>query len=225
MNALVLSVLIVIIIVLLYIVYVYLTSGTVTLASLAYLNTSNPQIPINDTPTATSYSYGVWIYVNSWNQLQTKLFTATDNNGTELFNLSLDGKNFNLYNNIRIIPQGGTATLQNTIITTNFPIQKWVCIIVSVDGTVVDCYLDGKLVVSTMLNGAQVTPNGAVNLTLANNSDTYLSNFQRWKTVTDPQAAWNYYMNGNGQGSTALGNLKGEFVYTHNLWSSKTRLF
>ena len=33
-------------------------------------------------------------------------------------------------------------------ITNNFPLQKWTCILVSVDNKIIDVYLDGKLVKS-----------------------------------------------------------------------------
>jgi hypothetical protein len=75
-------------------------------------------------------------------------------------------------------------------------IQRWVFILVSVNTNVVDCYLDGKLVTSTQLNGIPtISCNNANNNWAINygSGDIYLSNFQRWTTPTDPATAQSYY--------------------------------
>ena len=117
---------------------------------------------------------------------------------------------------------GDNSHWKSVTITDNFPLQKWTFILVSVDGQFVDCYLDGKLVVSNRLylkigstntfnypavppdttgSTAQVGSTGSA-ITLGNASggfDAYIAKFNRWTSALDPQSVWNAYMEGNGQ--------------------------
>jgi hypothetical protein len=107
-----------------------------------------------------------------------------------------------------------------TVITDNYPIQKWCCIVISVDNVFVDFYLDGKLVKSQKLETAPKQPldvgdassDSTANIILGgsyNNSNTdtaftyttfdaAVNNFTRWSTPVNPQIVWNNYINGNG---------------------------
>jgi hypothetical protein len=93
-----------------------------------------------------------------------------------------------------------TPDNQNTqIITNNMGIQRWVYVIISVNANVVDCYLDGKLVISYQTNGypnpsiscSQKTNNWGINF--GNGSDIYISGFTRTATATDPATAMSGY--------------------------------
>jgi len=89
-------------------------------------------------------------------------------------------------------------------ITTNFPIQAWVQIIVSVNGNIVDIYLNGQLVTSKQYNVAPptISPNPAQLGLQGQNFDATVANFTRWsKTAVDPQMAMSSYLSGNGQAS------------------------
>ena len=72
----------------------------------------------------------------------------------------------------------------------NFPLQKWVNLIVSVYGRTLDIYIDGKLVRTCILPGVAkvnakanivVTPNGGFN--------GWTSNFKYWAHASNPQEA------------------------------------
>jgi hypothetical protein len=81
-------------------------------------------------------------------------------------------------------------------LTENFPIQKWVFVIISVSSNIVDCYLDGRLVTSyQLLNNTTNNAAGATSLTLSLGSgiDVYMYNFQRWTYPMDPQTAQSTY--------------------------------
>jgi hypothetical protein len=95
---------------------------------------------------------------------------------------------------------GGSAIL----ITNNFPIQKWVHVVVSVDTIYADCYLDGKLVISSNLR-TQITkaPRSVPSLTFKQPSnitspDIIIAKLTRWDHPLDPQAVWKEYYSGNG---------------------------
>jgi hypothetical protein len=103
-------------------------------------------------------------------------------------------------------------------ITNNFPIQKWVHVLVSVDTIYVDCYIDGKLVMSNPLN-AQITqslPNPSITFVpplpstppVVANPDIHLTKLTRWDHPLDPQSVYNEYAAGNGLsqgGNIAIG--------------------
>lgn len=185
----------VVIVILFYILYRYYFVKSTELAKTASLSASNPVIPIVNSPGSLRYAYGIWIYVNSWNTGVSKTIFGRSNN----IKLYLDSIAPVLKCDIGM--NGGTVkTLE---ITDNFPLQKWVHVVISVDNQYVDAYLDGKLLKSgRMISGK----NGPANPTSKDmvigggtSFDAYISKFQHWTEPIDPQAVWNEYMSGNGQ--------------------------
>jgi hypothetical protein len=181
----------IIIVFLVYYLYVNYIGAVKTMAKSADLNSVQPTITNIDKPSNLNYSYGVWLYVNSWNNSSTKTI-------------------FGRTNNIRLYLEQNTPTLkcditttsnqnETIIITDNYPLQKWVYIIVSVDGRIVDCYINGKLVKSQKLSNDTTQPGDAVASPIVmGNFDATLSNLTRTITPMDPQTAWNNYNKGNG---------------------------
>jgi len=217
-------VLAILLIILLYILYLYLSPTNTSLITTASLSASNiPPITKIDSPRSPRYAYGLWIYVNAWTNTSDYKYIFSRNNNIRLY---LDKSQLNLYldiymNNDKWLSDptnGGSAIL----ITNNFPIQKWCCIVTSVDGAFIDCYLDGKLTLSqkalfTIRNSnvgtINVSPNqppdiatgsDGANIILGGDSgrstpfDASVNNFTRWSTPVNPQIVWNNYINGNG---------------------------
>ena len=141
-TLIILGVIIAILIYVLY--YFYAPSNATVLSSKANLNAANPPITSINAPTNTRYGYGIWVYVNSWNSTTDKIIFSRSNNIT----LRLDKSKPSLYCDVTM---NDGKTVHKTLITDNFPLQKWVFVIVSVDNQFLDCYLDGKLVKSTRL--------------------------------------------------------------------------
>jgi hypothetical protein len=82
---------------------------------------------------------------------------------------------------------------------TNFPIQSWVNLLISVYGLALDIYLDGKLVKTCVLPGIpKVDPTLPLYITPAGGFSGWTSSFQYFNTATNPQEAWNIYQNGYG---------------------------
>jgi hypothetical protein len=132
----------------------------------------------------------VWVYVNSWNNNLTKTIFGRANN----IKLYLGMNTPTLKCDISTI--NGTESVN---ITDNFPLQKWVYIIVSVDGRIIDCYINGKLVKSQKLSNDTTQPGDAVASPIVmGNFDATLANLTRTITPMDPQTAWNNYNKGNG---------------------------
>ena len=177
------------------------------LTATANLNDDITPIPIMNSPRGTKYAYGLWMYVNSWDMGSPKtVFTRADN-----IELYLDPGSPVLNCNI-IMSNDDVKTVE---ITDNFPLQKWVHVLVNVDNQYIDCYIDGKLVKSVRAyiedstNGIKVPkqpPQGGkdgIKMKLGGSSryDAYITKFKHWPSAVNPETAWATYMEGNGQSS------------------------
>ena len=216
MNA-VAIILAIIVILLFYILYRFFMIKSTELSSTASLMDSNPSIPIENKPTSTRYSYGIWIYVNSWNSSIQKTIFERKNNIKLYFadtapvlkcDISMDDG--------QTLAAGASAPTTTLEITDNFPIQKWVHIVTSVDNQYLDAYLDGKLIKSGRLyseavdaeNNTPASPEStpktpadqAMTIGGGTNYDAYIAKFNHWSLPLDPQTVWSIYKEGNGQG-------------------------
>lgn len=82
---------------------------------------------------------------------------------------------------------------------TNFPIQSWVNLLVSVYGLSLDIYLNGKLVKTCVLpNIPIIDSTQPVQITPNNGFSGWTSTFQYFSNATNPQDAWNIYQEGYG---------------------------
>ena len=150
----------VILVILAYLVYSYLYSTVTTLATLQDCSTG--AITLSGTtlanPTGIRFAYGVWIYVNSWqessklsvtNPPTTNLFYRTSTSSDTLHVGLLTGSptltiGFCPGNDPTVKPGTASSAASHvsnptTIITANFPLQKWIYLTVSVDsGSYVD---------------------------------------------------------------------------------------
>jgi hypothetical protein len=221
----------VVIIILIYVLYRYFTSTATTLqSSLTNLTTQVPVITSISNPKNTQYAYGVWVYVNNWDQSTPKVFMSQ----TNILNVYLLPNQPSLCVDVKM----SDNSVVSTIITQNFPLQKWVYIIVSLDNQFLDVYLDGKLVKSVRLSDATgslfpAVPGNSPQVWLGNSNtsnalfngvsgktgsgttissftpfNAYATYFYRWAVPMDPGTAWRYYMKGNGQNSL-MNNLSG----------------
>jgi hypothetical protein len=117
----------------------------------------------------------------------------------------------------------------------NFPVQKWVQIIISVNGDLVDYYINGKLINSVLHNDPnyRLRPLGSDGLnndiTLSDSSapwDAYLSKFQLTTNSIDAQTAWNMYLAGNGQSNFSLSQYNANLtVFKNQVQESRFSLF
>jgi len=166
-------------------------------------------------PYSSSYTVGFWVFVNTFSQDISK----ASNNGYFLtYGNDLSGKG-SLTSNVCAFSMDATTPtmhthvlygpkddlkIQKITISDNFPIQTWTYVLVTVNNYYADCYVNGKLVVSSQLNGPSATiPQDDKNpptLTLFGNTkvDVYITGLFWVKTPVDPQTAWNYYNQGNG---------------------------
>ena len=204
----------IVVIFLFYILFKYFSATSTELTSTASLIEAQPPITLVNNPTSTRYTYGIWIYVNSWDTSSKKTVFKRDNNIELYFDASSPTLNCEMSMN-------NSGAPVNMVITDNFPLQKWVHIVTSIDNQYLDAYLDGKLIKSARIytqaeaavpadtaNGIQQMdaipesmPNqpGNATITLGSGYDAFVANFTHWASPLDPQTIWTDYKKGNGQ--------------------------
>jgi len=183
-------------------------------AKLNISNTSTPSsatqtiIPVTsiDNPGSVRYFYEGWFFINTNAPIQTAnvLFNRGNN-----FVVTLTGSTLNLYINttatnssskgvssVGVLDTNGLTPL---ISVPNFPFQKWCQLVINVDGTSVDLYIDGKFVQnvksSTLINANLTDPISYGNQYTIG----HVARFRRPDTSINPQGVWSSYMNGSGQ--------------------------
>ena len=212
----------IVLVILVYILYTYFSNNTSTLSRNADLST---QTLINNivSPRNTLYSYSIWVFVNSWKGNNHTIFSRAGN-----ISLYLDPKQPILFCDISAtMVNATTASQQKTIVTNNFPLQKWTYITVSVDNQFVDFYLNGKLVKSIKINGfPSIPPDTTVPISLGGSGfDAQASKFQRDLTPLDPQTVWTRYLSGNGNTSYFSSYNMNFSVLKNNVEQSKFSVF
>ena len=81
----------------------------------------------------------------------------------------------------------------------NLPIQTWVNVIISLYGSTLDMYLDGKLVRTCVLPGVPKIDNTAnINVTPNGGFSGWTTSFKYWANASNPQQAYNIYKDGYG---------------------------
>jgi hypothetical protein len=190
----------VILCVIIYMMFKFITEQGKVVTNIVTLNssTSNPVVQYSalSSPASSRYYLSFWINVKSLTEF-TEIFSI-NTSGAPLLTVSLSATSELKYK----IKEKTVTPLTDHSILTNFPLQKWVYVILSFDGQTVDIYIDGKLIRSEKLaNAPEATTKETSNITFKDRPQTaeiYLAKFERNPTVIDPSTAWSNYMAGNG---------------------------
>lgn len=186
----------IILILVLYILYRFITDRSTMVSSKVYLKDKPSDIKFKDNmpnPTSSRYTYSLWIYVKT---LEAK---------TDIISVDKDSTppKFKLYLETSGTLKFDIDTKTGNIITSNFPLQRWVCVRISVDNNIVDTYIDGKLVKSQDMGTINHPDDNSI--FSYGEGDIYLAEVERPASPTDPQTAWDSYMAGNG--GSYIGNM------------------
>ena len=178
-------------------------------SSLNILNNSSPSssaqtiIPVTsiENPGSVRYFYEGWFFINT-NAPPVDSANIIFNRGKN-FVVVLTGSTLNLYvNTSKTVTSNGifdTSGLTPLISVPNFPFQKWCQLVINVDGTTVDLYIDGKFV-QTVQNPTSINTNTTDNITFGNQYTIgHVARFRRPATSINPQGVWSSYMQGSGQ--------------------------
>jgi hypothetical protein len=204
----------IVVVLVIYLIYAKYFAGVSTLLKQVSLTTRPPSIVATSIQKgdSTRFAYGIWVYINQWTPGQKLIFAR----GSEIaVYLDTEAKLICILNPTKIPdgiapdadkPNGNTDEKKQKTITVsnNFPLQKWVYITVSVDNTIADIYLEGKMVKSVPI--PQVSPDADKEIVFGGNYQAYISQFQRWTTEIDPQTVWSTYMKSSGGNGVSMGN-------------------
>ena len=201
---------VVVVLIVLYFIINWLFSKSTQLTRMANGNEKQTILAstIKNNSNSSNYTYSTWFYVNDWNYRfgEPKVLLGRlddDNNASP--SIVFDAMENNITISVSCYPQSQTTglTSNKSIVhqcnVKNFPLQKWVNLIISLYGRTLDVYIDGKLVRTCVLPGVAkvstksdivVTPNGGFN--------GWTSNFMYFDQSTNPQEAYNIYKAGFG---------------------------
>lgn len=175
----------IILILVLYVLYRFMVDRQTMVSSKVYLGDkpANQKFDTLANPSSARYSYNLWIYANELKSGEENPIFKIDTHNvvlkiTDTGNLMCD--------------ISGNPSIT---ITPNYPMQRWVCVSISVDNNVVDMYLDGKLVKSQTMTVPKTNKDSTIKF---GGGDIYIAEFERLATPIDPQTAWDRYMAGNG---------------------------
>ena len=203
----------VILVVIVYILYKVIDEKGRTISDKKDLNTSTSAVNVKNTGKAdsTRYYIGTWLYVNATSASNVDIFKIKDS--TNIY-LTLQLTNSAVLKYIAKRKSGGPANATHVIMD-NFPLQKWVYVVISVDNNIIDLYIDGKLIRSHKVDIEQVDENSDIEFGVL---DAFIAKMEREPKPMDPSYAWSKYMEGNGGNyfSRMLANYGGTLTLTKN---------
>lgn len=155
------------------------------------------------------FTYSVWIYLKEWSRTQLhKIIFQRAAKGTPSAAVESDGKslsssyNFSLHmdkekNDLTCIVQLADNT-HGTCTIPNIPVQRWVNVIMSVESSIIDMYLDGKLYKHCQFKSTVKKPSEDGKIFVLGGSPFRgrLSKLEYIRKFITPQRAWDIYVDG-----------------------------
>jgi hypothetical protein len=221
---------VVIVVIILYLIWTFFFTSVKVLVSFQNANTINcvsgkevSQSGLNN------YSFSVWTYISDWsgNYSMPKNIICIQKNpvvvgaNVKLFQLSLDAtkNDLNIYVNDNPLAQE-----KITCSVTNFPVQAWVNISISVYNRAVDVYIDGKLVRTCSLKNVAQPINAGSTIYIGGEGPGggenkcpgvsglvgftgYIASVLYNPDIISPQDAWNTYARGYNNSPFGLNSL------------------
>ena len=181
-----------ILVVIAYILYKVIDEKGRSVASKVDLKSQEPEVrlsSVSGNPTSPRYYISSWIYINAL-PANKSLFKIANGNTTYL--------DVSMSNTASLSYEINATTNTTHTIMDNFPLQKWVCLIISVDNNIVDLYIDGKLLRSHKIAGTVTSINEASAIHFGTPIDGFLAKMDREPRPINPSEAWDKYMDGNG---------------------------
>ena len=211
--------------VIIYLIYIYWYDTSSKLSDYKSISTGKLTISGISMPTTRRYAYGIWVFVNNWETSGKKYIYKVgegEGEGEGEARLYLEKLTPTLVYETPLV-DGGTTKVT---ITDNFPIQKWVHLVVSVDNDIVDAYIDGKMVRSqrtSTVGSTTATPTSST--VTCGKMDAYITRFKRWTHPLNPQTVYDQYMKGNGRTGIMPAYGVDVSVFKDNLEHAKFKLF
>lgn len=186
----------------LYMLYKYLTNKTLT-SGIVQLNNPTAYTYTYDklqNPTSKIYSFAGWMFLTGQTgSTGGYIMQRTDPTTGINIGLFVNGTTLSLY--------GGQQTAPLFTITNQIPLQKWIYVVVNVNGDLVEVYLNGKIVKTVQFTPGTLTThfNATAPLIIGNTSiQGYLTQFILASQLLDASTVWKNYLSGNGLSNQLL---------------------
>ena len=152
---------------------------------------------------ASNYAYSAWFSVDDWSYRYGEpkiILGRLDKDLLPSPAIILGAIENNLKIETTVYPSSTAKEHStHTCNVDNVPIQKWVNVIVSLNGRTLDVYLDGKLVRTCVLQGvAKIANNAPVYITPLGGFSGYTTDVNYYANSLNPQEAYNIYRAGYG---------------------------
>lgn len=190
---------IIVVFMLYYILYTFFSNKT-TIYKQTYLGNGVPSVPLGDMPGIGNkqYSLDLWVYANT---VKGASGPSTFGSNNPKGNLFFIGDLNNSYVSVDLFNDGSaevnfSANGPKLLIAKNFPLQRWEHIIINVNNSLIEIYLDGKLIRSLKSPTPPATP--TVNSSIFFGSgDIFIAQLNRNLFLYDANLAYNTYIKGN----------------------------
>ena len=187
---------IIVILLLLYVIFKALTTNYTTLGTMQKWATATI---IQGTNLPSSFkantAVSIWFYIKKWVSGAKVIEFQNAASGT-IFQVQFKANT----NTVQIFPRSGTSSGEDCEVA-DFPLQKWVNLIVSFNGSAMDVYVDGKLVKSCVVNnGSKLSETQKIILGDASKTEDvgFITNVKLKAAPIAPQEAWDIYSQGFG---------------------------
>lgn len=187
---------VIVILLLLYVIFKALTTTYTSLGSMQkWVNETTLQGSNLPSSFKANSAISIWFYIKKWiNGTKVIVFKK----GTEtIFQIQFKDD----ANTIQVIPTSSSSTNADICEVAEFPLQKWVNLVVSFNGSAMDVYVDGKLVKSCVVNlGSRLAETDIIVLGDASKKDDvgFITNVKLKAAPIAPQEAWDIYSQGFG---------------------------
>lgn len=193
---------VVVILLLLYVIFKALTTNYTTLGTMQkWSNKTTLQGSNLPNSFKANSAVSVWFYIKKWVN-GAKIISFHNNAAPTPVNTLFLAVFKNNTNTIQIFPRSGSSDPNVDCEVADFPLQKWVNLIVSFNGSAMDVYVDGKLMKSCVVNmGSRLGETQGIvlgdEITLPNDVG-FITNVKLKAAPIAPQEAWDIYSQGFG---------------------------
>lgn len=157
------------------------------------------KIEINNSP---NYTFSVWIYLKNWNQTKNEKLIFQRYTGTH--SNSLKGSS-ELYSELLLGAESPEIIIRikgdNNITVPRIPLQRWVHVLYTIQSSIMDVYIDGKLIKHAELKSLETPPSDTTIAVFGTKThhDTIqgkISKLEYIRKFISPQRAWDIYVDG-----------------------------
>jgi hypothetical protein len=195
---------VIVILLLLYVIFKALTTTYTTLGTMQkWSNKTTLQGSNLPSTFKANSAISIWFYIKKWvNGTDVVRFHNTASGLTDantIFRVLFK----NSTNTIQIFPRSATSDSQYDCEISDFPLQKWVNLIISFNGSAMDVYVDGKLMKSCVVNtGSRIQETQSIVLgatpVISTDDVGFITNIKLKAAPIAPQEAWDIYSQGFG---------------------------